>query len=122
MFQNRAAESMDAVVELVGEEIDRLDDADRRPDRILVATFHRAERDRLRDELGFVAWEAGNPQAIVCETVHRVKGLEFDHVILATADPNPPDSLLAVGVSRAISGLTVIAPSAVGQRLGLVEA
>ncbi len=116
-----AAESLDHVVELVGEEIDRLDDADRRPDRVLVATFHRAERDRLRDELGFVEWEAGNPQAVVCETVHRVKGLEFDHVILATADPAMPDALLAVGVSRAISGLTVIAPATVGRRLGLVE-
>lgn len=115
------ADDVDVVYEHVGNEIDRIVDGEgHEPPRVLFATFNRALRDQLRDQFGFVQWEAGGSRAIVCETVHRMKGLEFDYVVLVAA-PNDhvSDALLYVGASRAISGLSVIAPSEVGARLGL---
>ena len=58
---------------------------------------------------------------VVCETVQRTKGLEYDAVILATTSTTVRDSLLYVGASRAVSLLTVIAPVEIGQKLGLTE-
>ena len=55
-------------------------------------------RDALRDAYAFVAWEKREPMAIVCENVHRVKGLEFDHVILVVHDDTVSDELLYVGL------------------------
>ena len=45
--------------------------------------------------------------------------LEFDYVVLAAADNLMSDALLYVGASRAVTGLTVIGPSALATRLGL---
>ena len=118
------ANDVDSVAELVGEEIDRLVDFEGHdPERILVATFSTQVRDRLREEFAFVPWEQGQPTTIICENVHRVKGLEFDYVVLvATADDavsRVTDALLYVGVSRAIFGLTVIGPRSIADRLGI---
>ena len=57
----------------------------------------------------------------MCENIHRVKGLEFDHVILVVPDPDTADDLLYVGVSRAVISLTVIGPSAIAERLGIAQ-
>ena len=114
------ADDLASATEAVGEEIDRvLDDDDRDPDRVLVLTVKRAVRDHLRAALGFVSWEESDERSIACETVHRAKGLEFDHVILVLPDDDVSDALLYIGVSRAISGLTIVGPEAVRQRLGL---
>ena len=51
---------------------------------------------------GFVAWEDLDPKAILCENVHRVKGLEFDHVILVVHDHDVREELVDVGASRAV--------------------
>lgn len=60
------------------------------------------------------SWQC-EPAAIICENVHRVKGLEFDYVVqAATAADTVSDALRYVGVSRALVGLTVIAASAIG--------
>ena len=113
-------DGVDAAVEAVGDEIDRLmEDDDRSPDRILVATVTRSVRDRLRDEFGFVPWEAGDDRSTICETVHRVKGLEFDHVILVVTTDDVDDALLYIGISRAVSGLTVVCPTSVAARLDI---
>ena len=74
--------------------------------------------DHLRAELGFVSWEESDDRSIACETVHRAKGLEFDHVILVLPDDDVSDALLYIGVSRAISGLTLVAPDAVAEDSG----
>lgn len=105
----------------VGDEIDRIVDGEGHdPTRVLVATMSRQVRDDLRDAFAFVAWEGGEPATIICETVHRVKGLEFDYVILVITDGDTvTDQLLYIGCSRAIAGLTVIAPHDIGARLGL---
>ena len=58
---------------------------------------------------------------MVCENVHRLKGLEFDTVILVGLDPADADrtTLLYIGVSRAVSELIVAGAPEVAGRLGL---
>ena len=116
------ADDLASATEGVGDEIDRvLDDEDRDPERILVATVKRSVRDHLRTALGFVSWEESDERSIACETVHRAKGLEFDHVILVITNEDVSDALLYIGVSRAISGLSLVSPSPVASRLGLTD-
>ncbi len=59
--------------------------------------------------------------AIVCENVHRIKGLEYDHVILVVHDPEGEvaDELVYVGASRATMSLTIIGPPEVGAGIDL---
>ncbi len=88
---------------------------------MLVATISTSVRDRLRETMAFVRWEDREPHAVVCENVHRVKGLEFDFVILVVIAEDVSDLLLYVGLSRAVVGFSLIAPAAVAKRLGLLE-
>ena len=113
------AGDLDAAVEAVGDALDQLEDRDHAASTVLVATFTGSVRDRLRDEYAFVRWEDSDPMAILCENVHRVKGLEYDHVILVVHDDQVRDELLYVGASRAVMSLTIIGPAAVGERLGI---
>ena len=84
------------------------------PRNILVLTAHTKLRDLIRDQYpgGYAcqAWESRDEGEIVCETISRSKGLERHAVILATTDSSIDQKLLYVGISRAISSLTVIAP------------
>ena len=92
---------------------------------ILIVTQNRNDRDAIRAAMpgGYACstYEEREDQKIVCETVHRSKGLEFDAVIFATSSSSARDELLYVGLSRAVSLLTVIAPVPILQRLGLVD-
>ena len=87
------------------------------PSKILIVTRTSAERDAIRSSTpgGYVcsAYESAQDENIVCETVFRAKGLEFDHVIFATIDANVKKSFLYVGLSRAVSTLCVLAPTEV---------
>ena len=76
-------------------------------------------RDRLRRELGFGTWEERGDK-IVCESVRRLKGTEFDTVILADDRGEFDQQKLYVAVSRAISQLIVVGPTSLGERLGLM--
>jgi len=91
------------------------------PSNILVLTGHTALRDRIREESpgGFACttWEDRHRGDIVCETIHRMKGLERDAVILVTTDDHLEDHLLYVGMSRAVSRLVVVGPSVLMARL-----
>ena len=91
------------------------------PANILVLTGHTALRDRIRAESpgGFAcaAWEDRHDGDIVCETIHRMKGLERDAVIVVTADDDLGDHILYVGMSRAVSRLVVVGPRALTARL-----
>jgi DNA helicase IV len=93
------------------------------PANILVVTGHTSIRDQIRNEApgGFVCdrWEERFDGNIVCETIHRIKGLERDAVILVTSQADLPDNLLYVGMSRAISKLMIVGPPALRGRLGL---
>ena len=99
-------------------ELDRLLAEERDPAELLVLTVSSALRDRLIADLALVRWEQ-RAQGIVVENVHRLKGLEADTVVLVADIPEVPDHLLYVGISRAVNELVVVAPPAVGTRLGL---
>jgi hypothetical protein len=115
-----ACDDLDGLSELVIEEVDRIVDHEgHAPSRVLVATFSSEVRDRLRAEHAFVRWEDSDDRTVICETVHRAKGLEFDYVVLAAVNDTMSDALLYVGVSRAVAGLTVIGPRSLLDRLGL---
>ena len=116
------AADVDAASDAVGEAIDEfMDDEDRDPENLLVLTTSRSVRDHLRESLGFTSWESADEGEIACETVHRAKGLEADHVVLVTLDEDVSDTLLYIGVSRAVTELTVVSPSMVGERLGITN-
>jgi len=116
------ASDTDIAVGLVETELERLiDEEGRDPSRICVATVRSSVREALRSQLGLVRWEDRGDGAVVCENVHRLKGLEFDTVILVADDPDDADltTLLYIGVSRAVSELIVVGSPAVAVRLGL---
>jgi hypothetical protein len=115
------ASTVDEMVDAVGNALDDIEDRDHAADSVLVATFTRSVRDRLREVYGFVAWEDLDPMALLCENVHRVKGLEYDHVILVVHGPDVRDELLYVGASRAVMSLTIIGPAEVGRRFSLAD-
>lgn len=99
-------------------EIDRLVlDEERDPDEVAVLTFSSRLRNHLLADAELVRWEQRH-DGLLCENVHRVKGLEFDTVILV-ADSEIGDDLLYVGISRAVSELIIVAPASVATRLGL---
>jgi len=87
---------------------------------VLVLTGHREMRDRIRNgtpDGTFVPWEERQSGAVICETIHRSKGLERDAVVVATEDKDLPDHLLYVGLSRAVSHLAVVAPQELLDRM-----
>ena len=115
----REAADDDAAIELVGEEIDHIEaegyETPARARRDHVAPVTRPPRET---SMGFSSWEQRDEHSIVCETVHRVKGLEFDFVVLVAAE-DVTDLLLYVGLSRAVVGFSLVAPAAVAARLGI---
>jgi thymidine kinase len=73
-------------------------------------------RDKLRDELGLGSWDERDTKT-VCETERRMKGTEFDTVILVDPEFRMDDRALYIGISRAINQLFVVGPKELGQRL-----
>jgi len=91
---------------------------------IAVLTTRTATRDALLGEpidgCPLTRWEQRSEEAVLCETVHRTKGLEKMAVILVDQSEEPNEVLLYVGASRAVASLTVVGSMAVGEALGLV--
>ncbi len=115
-----AAGDVELLAELVQVELDRiLDDEGRNASGVCVATFRSAVRDHLRGKLDLVSWENRGGGAVLCENVHRLKGLEFDTMILAAIDDVEDVAVLYVGVSRAVSELVLLGPPELADRLGL---
>jgi len=122
------ADDLDTVVAAVRSQVEELREVGVAESDILVATVSSTVRDRLRDDLGLVAWSRDAHTGVMCENVHRAKGTEFDQVVFVpyaeTADESGTtpqsvdDRLLYVGISRAILGLRVVAPKVVLDRLG----
>lgn len=107
------------LAELVQSEIDRLLVLEERDaDHLMVLTFSSSLRDHLARTNDLIRWEERG-RGIICENVHRMKGLEADTVVLVADRADVPEDLLYVGVSRAVSELVVIGPPALGDRLGL---
>lgn len=100
-------------------EVARLRRAGLDDDDIAVVCLDSTARDVLRESPEFCRWEDREEGRVVCETARRVKGLEFQSVIMVASKWPITDTLLYVGVSRAVLGLTVIGPTGLGARLGL---
>ena len=118
---------MDSLVHWVGHYLEYfIGSLSHDPRKILIVTKSAKERDAIRKAMpgGYVcsAYEDGQDGNIVCETVYRAKGREYDHVIFATTDAKVKESLLYVGLSRAVSTLVVLAPAEVTrEKLRLVR-
>lgn len=114
-----AFDNPDGTAATVGSVLQELEDLDRDPGQILVLTCSSSLRDDLLHDLGLRRWDESGA-AVVCENVHRLKGLEADTVVLvAQPDGDTADALLYVGISRAVNELVVVGPAALGERLGM---
>ena len=117
------AADAEAVEDAVDGELQRIiENEGRSPAGVCVGTIRSSVRDHLRAALHLVRWEDRHDGQVVCENVHRLKGLEFDTMILAATADCEDEALLYVGVSRAVSELIVVAPRELADRLGLVRA
>jgi hypothetical protein len=77
-------------------------------------------RDQLRAELGLGSWDERDTKT-VCETERRMKGTEFDTVILVDPERRMDDRALYIGISRAINQLFVVGTHELGLRLRLTK-
>lgn len=75
-------------------------------------------RQRLRNELGLGSWD-DRANAIVCESIRRLKGTEFDTVILIDEHGELDRQRLYIAISRAVSQLIVLGPMKLGEFLGI---
>lgn len=88
-------------------------------DDLAVVCLDSTARDMLRASPEFCRWEDRGEGRVVCETARRLKGLEFQAVLLVSSRWPVDDTVLYVAVSRAVLGLSVIGPAGLGERLGL---
>jgi hypothetical protein len=115
---------LDSAVEAVHEELrTMIHDEAWDPKRILIATERTKERDAILQyespSVTVASHDNATTSSVLCETIHRAKGLEFDAVILVTTSPQVRDQLVYIGASRAVNQLVVIAPEETLVRLGL---
>jgi len=92
------------------------------PDRVVILTQGRAEKDRLVGTTlaGLTLGAVGEHDTVAVETIYRFKGLEADAaiVILDRLEKDRHRALAYIGMSRARFHLVVIAPPDVGKALG----
>ena len=77
-----------------------------------------ALRDLLRSELELGTWDERDSK-ILCETERRMKGTEFDTVIVVDPHGRMNDRSLYIGISRAVHQLFVVGDLTLGKRLRL---
>ena len=86
----------------------------------VVITASRRWRNDIRDALGLGTFEDRH-QRTPCESVRRLKGTEFDTVVLVDPSGELDDQGLSIGISRAVNKLVIIGPAALGRRLRLIS-
>jgi len=110
VLQSAATESDVAAV--VAREITRLQQVSDIPaSQIAVLARHRKLRDALLSAempVPLVRWEERDEGKIVCETIHRVKGLERLAIIMVDLDDAPDTMTDYIGASRAILHLVKV--------------
>ena len=88
-----------------------------------VLTTRRDARDTLfadqPEGCPLVTWEDRCEDAVLCETVHRVKGLERTAVVLVDMTGEPNRQLLYIGASRAVASLRLVGPPALAEAVGV---
>lgn len=115
---------IDSAVEAVHEELrSMIHDEAWDPKRILIATEGTTVRDAIlkyeNADVTVTNHDGATSQSVMCETIHRAKGLEFDAVILVTLSRTVRNQLIYIGASRAINQLVVVAPDEVLHQLNL---
>ena len=86
------------------------------PAAVIVASHE--WRQRLRTNLALGDW-SDRHEKVICESVRRLKGTEFDSVIVFDPEGLMDDQQLYVAISRAVSRLDIIGPTGLGIHLGL---
>ena len=61
--------------------------------------------------LPLVRWEGRDEGKVVCETIHRVKGLERPAIIMVNLNEEPDTMTNYIGASRAILHLVKVSAS-----------
>jgi len=93
--------------------------------QIVLLTTRTAMRDELLADppegCALVRWEDRSEDTVLCETVHRTKGLERTAVILVDTSSEPDKTLLYIGASRAVSSLTLVGPPGLAHAVGVPE-
>lgn len=88
------------------------------PSEIAVLTTHTSTRDALLGSVAskapLVRWEDRDSTAVLCETIHRTKGLEWTAVIVAALDDPIDPQLLYIGASRPRMHLTLVGRDSLG--------
>lgn len=94
--------------------------------QILVLTVRTWLRDELLgaatehpEELPLARWEHRSEDTVLCETVHRTKGLERAAVILVGGHDEADPQLVYIGASRAIWSLTLVGQPQLAEVAGL---
>ena len=108
--------SIDTVVSVLAEEIERLrGEYDIPPSQFAILTRHTSERDLLLSSnlsTKIARWEDRDETRIVCETIHRTKGLERLAIIYIDLDAQRSRKLEYVGIGRAMLHLVAITATA----------
>lgn len=102
----------ESVVDVIGAELSRVLEEYSLPlAHVAVLTSHRALRDTLiasKLPVKLARWDERDEDVVVCETVHRAKGLERLAIISVDLDEDRVHELDYIGSSRAVLHLTVI--------------
>lgn len=108
----RHSATPETVVDVVSQEVERLvGECAIPPMHVAILTSHRELRDQLLASpmpVKLTRWEQRDEDTIICETIHRVKGLERLAIILVDLDETRPRELDYIGSSRAVLHLTVV--------------
>ena len=104
--------TLESVVDVVSHEVVRLvSEFALPPMHVAILTSHRTLRDHLLSAempVKLARWEERDEDTIICETIHRVKGLERLAIIVVDLDEDRPRELDYIGSSRAVLHLTVV--------------
>ena len=73
----------------------------------------------MKGEPTLTRWEDRHATSVLCETIHRTKGLEWTAVIIATLDDPIDETLLYVGATRPRMHLTLIGPESLARAAGV---
>jgi hypothetical protein len=112
------ANDLDSLADRVGEATDRITDEEgNEPPTVIVITFSSDVCDRLRQEIGYVSLEEGTDRSIICENVHRVADLSFDHLVVAATSDTINDTMCRLSFERSPLTVTVVGPRGLAARL-----
>jgi hypothetical protein len=75
--------------------------------------------DAAREPLPLARWEQRGEESVLCETVHRGKGLERAAVIVVDITDAPEPQLVYIGASRAMWSLTLIGKDVLAEVAGI---